>query len=529
MTEPPSPLPVFTSSPLLAMRGIRKSFAGTEVLHGVDLALQSGEVLALLGENGAGKSTLMKILNGDYTKDAGEILLDGLLMDFRSPRDAQRAGIRVIYQELNDAADLSVTENVLLGQLPRKGTKFPFSTMVDWRKARARTVDILSSLRADFSPDTPMRRLSVGQRQIVEIAKALSATTKARVLVMDEPTAALTPREVEVLFKTIASLRAQGVGIIYISHRLEEVRQIAQRVMLLRDGNVAGIVAADVSRRDIVRMMVGRDLEAQREGEAPPAPFAVSQTETARQEPRPPHAPALQTSHISSGHAFRNVSFALRPGEILGMFGLLGAGHLQVTRALFGIRSIDSGEVLINGQRVHVDSPRAAQRHGIGLVSEDRKLEGLVPMMSVGDNLLFSHWRAVSSGGVVSKQLHRTRAEHWINRIGVRLKTGVQQPIATLSGGNQQKVILARWLEAGVKILLLNEPTRGVDVGARKDIYALIDELRREGLAVIVCSSDLEEILEVSDRVLVFAKGNVVAELAGATATEETLLAAASV
>jgi len=284
-------------------------------------------------------------------------------------------------------------------------------------------------------------------------------------------------------------------------------------------------------------MMVGRDLEAPREGEAPAEPLAVSQTESARQpatssvepEPRPPDAPALEILHISSGRAFRNVSFQLRPREILGMFGLLGAGHLQVTRALFGIRSIDSGEVLINGQRVHVDSPRAAQRHGIGLVSEDRKLEGLVPMMSVADNLMFSHWRAVAPGGVVSKQLHRTRAEHWINRIGVRLKTGVQQPIATLSGGNQQKVILARWLEAGVKILLLNEPTRGVDVGARKDIYALIDELRREGLAVIVCSSDLEEILEVSDRVLVFAKGNVVAELAGATATEETLLAAASV
>jgi ribose transport system ATP-binding protein len=256
------------------MRSIRKSFAGIEVLHGVDLTLHSGEVLALLGENGAGKSTLVKILNGDYTKDSGQIVLDGEVMDFSSPRDAQHAGIRVIYQELNDAADLSVTENVLLGQLPRKGNAFPFSTMIDWNAARDRANAVLGSLKADFSTDWPMRRLSVGQRQIVEIAKALSATTKARVLVMDEPTAALTPREVEVLFKTIESLRAHGVGIIYISHRLDEVRQVAQRVMVLRDGNVAGAVGAQTPRRDIVQMMVGREIESRAlEGEATAEPI----------------------------------------------------------------------------------------------------------------------------------------------------------------------------------------------------------------------------------------------------------------
>jgi ribose transport system ATP-binding protein len=506
------------------MRSIRKSFAGIEVLHGVDLTLHSGEVLALLGENGAGKSTLVKILNGDYTKDAGQIVLDGEAMDFSSPRDAQHAGIRVIYQELNDAADLSVTENVLLGQLPRKGNAFPFSTMIDWNAARARANAVLASLKADFSMDWPMRRLSVGQRQIVEIAKALSATTKARVLVMDEPTAALTPREVEVLFKTIESLRAQGVGIIYISHRLDEVRQVAQRVMVLRDGNVAGVVDADAPRREIVRMMVGRDVGPQGGG------LSSAEAVTGRELPQQNWGsrPALEVKQISLPRAFRNVSFTLRGGEILGMFGLLGAGHLQVTRALFGIRRLTSGEVFVQGRRARIDSPRSARRHGIGLVSEDRKMEAIVPMMSVADNLMYSHWPAVARGGVISLRNQTARAKGWVQKLGVRVKSGVQQPIATLSGGNQQKVILARWLEAGVKILLLNEPTRGVDVGARSDIYTVIDQLRRDGLAVIVCSSDLEEILEVSDRVLVFARGQIVSEFARSNATEENLLAAAA-
>jgi ribose transport system ATP-binding protein len=370
-----------------------------------------------------------------------------------------------------------------------------------------------------------MRRLSVGQRQIVEIAKALSSSTRARVFVMDEPTAALTPREVDVLFQTIASLRAQGAGIIYISHRLDEVRQVAQRVQVLRDGNVIGVVpATEISRREIVQMMVGRDVDASSGGAN--SAGAVSQEKPQQSWGR--RVDALEVSNLSSKNVFKNVSFQLRPGETLGMFGLLGAGHLEVTRALFGIRAIDSGELRVHGQRVAIHSPRAAKRHGIGLVSEDRKVEGLVPAMSVADNLMFAHWPAVSAGGVLSKRKQARRAHDWVRKLGVRLKSGVYQPIATLSGGNQQKVILARWLEAGVKILLLNEPTRGVDVGARKDIYALLDELRHEGSAVIVCSSDLEEILEVSDRVLVFAKGKVVAEFSGDEADEVSLLAAAA-
>jgi ribose transport system ATP-binding protein len=502
---------------LLEMRGIRKSFAGTEVLHGVDLTLHAGEVLALLGENGAGKSTLMKILNGDYSKDAGQIVLDGRPMEFRTPRDAQRAGIRVIYQELNDAPDLSAAENVLLGHLPRKSKTFPGTVMVDWAEARQRAAKVLSSLNADFPPERPMRRLSVGQRQVVEIAKALSATIAARILVMDEPTAALTPREVDVLFDTIASLRRQGVGIIYISHRLDEVRRIAQRVMVLRDGNVAGVVSAsDVGRREIVRMMVGRDVE---HGGA---------HRTASEKAAPVVPAALVVEHLSRNRAFEDVNFEVRPGEAVGLFGLLGAGHLEVTRALFGANPADSGTITVDGAVVSIRSPRQAKRCGIGLVAEDRKVDALVPAMSVADNLMLAHWPGVATGGVVSRRRQMERAKEWVGRLGVRLKSGVRQPIATLSGGNQQKVVLARWLEAGVRVLLLNEPTRGVDVGARADIYALLAELREKGLAVVVCSSDLEEILEVADRVLVFVKGKQVAAFDRQDANQESLLAAAA-
>ena len=459
----------------------------------------------------------MKILNGDYTKDSGEIRLDGDPVTFRSPRDAHRAGIRVIYQELNDAPDLSAGENVLLGQLPRKTMRFPGSVFVDWRAAKHKSADVLATLNADFSASRLMRRLSVGQRQVVEIAKALSAPTPARVLVMDEPTAALTPREVDVLFQTIASLRKQGVGIIYISHRLDEIRQVAQRVMVLRDGNVAGVLSAsEASREQIVRLMVGR---------------TIAQESTLAPSPQLPnsHDPAaLEVINLSRHDAFEHISFDVRPGETIGLFGLLGSGHLEVNRALFGIKPADSGEIRLHGKPVELTSPRKAKRLGIGLVPEDRKVEAIVPQMAVADNLMFANWPAVATTGIVSRRRQMEKAKTWISRLRVHLKSGPTQPIATLSGGNQQKVILARWLEAGIRILLLNEPTRGVDVGARADIYALLAKLREEGLAVIVASSDLEEVLEVSDRIFVFAKVKIVATFDRNSATQESLLAAAA-
>ncbi len=509
MTQPP---------PLLEMRQIRKSFSGTEVLHGVDLALNAGEVLALLGENGAGKSTLMKILNGDYSKDAGQVLLDGQAVEFRSPRDAQRAGIQVIYQELNDAPDLSAAENVLLGHLPRRSRNFPGSLLVDWNEAQRRAGAVLSSLNADFAPDRPMRGLTVGQRQVVEIAKALSAPIRARVLVLDEPTAALTPREVDVLFETIGSLRREGVGLIYISHRLDEVQRVAQRVMVLRDGIVAGVVGAnEVGRRDIVRMMVGREVDQVAKESAPVA------AEQSSNQPA-----ALEVCGLNRDGAFHDISFRVTAGEIVGLFGLLGAGHLEVTRTLFGITPADSGHIRIRDHTVSIRSPHEAKRVGVGLVSEDRKSEGIVPAMSVADNLMLANWPAVSRKGLVSRHQQFSKTREWIQRLDVRLKSGVGQSIATLSGGNQQKVVLARWLEAGVRVLLLNEPTRGIDVGARADIYSLLAELRGKGLAVVVCSSDLEEVLEVSDRVLVLAKGRMAGEFDRRTADRVSLLAAAA-
>jgi ribose transport system ATP-binding protein len=494
------------TAPLLAMRGIRKSFGGVEVLHGVDLTLNGGEVLALLGENGAGKSTLMKILGGDYARDGGEILVDGAPLDLRSPRDAEHAGIRIIYQELNYAPDLSVAENVLMGHLPRR----PGLLGIDWREAYRRTAEILATLKTDIDPRTPVGRLSVGRQQLVEIAKALSS--KARILVMDEPTAALTSREVHLLFETIASLRAQGVGLIYISHRLDEVEQVAQRITVLRDGNVAGDVAmADVSRADIVRMMVGRAVEAlypARHGE--------------------PGEPILEVENLTRPGAFENVSFTVRAGEIVGLYGLMGAGQTEVTRALFGVAPATSGQIRVAGRPVRTLSPREGKAGGIGLVPEDRKREGLVLGMSVADNLTLGNWKAISRGGVFQRRREAERAAHWMGRLGIRARGGVGQAVGTLSGGNQQKVVLARWLEAGSRVLLLSEPTRGVDVGARADIYAVLEELREQGLALALVSSDMEEVLALSDRTLVFVRGRIVAEFDRARASQEALLGAAA-
>jgi len=499
-------------TPLLAMRGIRKQFSGVEVLRGVDLTLHSGEVLALLGENGAGKSTLMKILSGDYTRDAGEILLGGVPVEIASPRDAERAGIRIIYQELNAAPDLSVAENILMGRLPRRPGPLG-ALLVDWDTVYRRAGELLAALKAEIDPRQPMGSLSIGKQQIVEIAKALSG--EARVLVMDEPTAALTQREVHLLFETIASLRAAGVGVIYISHRLDEVEQVAQRITVLRDGAVAGDTRmAELTRGDIVRMMVGRDVE-----QLYPARHTADGEDA---------APILEVTGLTVPGAFADVTFAVHPGEIVGLYGLLGAGQADVLRALFGAASPSSGQIRMIGQTVTLRSPQDARRHGIGLVPEDRKGEGLVLGMSVAGNLTLGNWPAVARGGVLQGWREAERAAHWTERLGIRMSRDVRQEVGTLSGGNQQKVVLARWLEAGTRLLLLAEPTRGVDVGARADIYAAIDTLRAQGMGIVLVSSDIEELLGLSDRAFVFAGRRIVGEFDPSRTSQETLLAAAS-
>jgi ABC-type sugar transport system ATPase subunit len=491
------------------MQGIRKSFSGVEVLHGVDLTLYRGEVLALLGENGAGKSTLIKILNGDYSKDAGEILIDGNPVELKSPREAEHMGISVIYQELNYAPDLSVAENVLVGHLPHRRGPLGW-LVVDWGETYRRAEQVLAILKAEVNLRQPMRQLSVGKQQTVEIARALSI--RAKILVMDEPTAALTPHEVNLLFETIARLRDQGVAIIYISHRLDEVEQIAQRVMVLRDGNVAGTVQMnEVTRRDLVRMMVGRDLAT-----IYPTRHGVKGDT------------ALEVAHLTRQGAFTDVSCTVCDGEIVGLFGLLGAGHAEVIRSIFADEPATSGEIRMQGTLVQAKTPQDVKRLSIGFVPEDRKVDGLVLDMSVAENITIANWRNLSRYGVLRRKEARERAQHWADRLGIRAARGIQQEVRTLSGGNQQKAVLARWLEMGTRLLLLNEPTRGVDIGARADIYAVLEELREQGMALLLVSSDMDEVLSMSDRVLVFAKGRLVAEFEAAQASQERLLSAAA-
>ena len=498
--------------PILEMRGIEKSFFGARVLKGVDFALTGGEVHALLGENGAGKSTLIKILNGDYSKDGGVIVVDGAPVAIDSPRDAEALGIRMIYQELHYAPDLSVAENLLLGHLPTK--RGPFGARIDWPKAQQIARSALEQLGIDLDPQTPMRKLSAVERQIVQIAKALAG--QARILVMDEPTAALTPHEVQLLFGIIETLRSQGVAIIYISHRLDEIFQIAQRATVLRDGNLVGAVpVAGLTKQQLVTMMVGRDIGegwARRQGKGTAAAGR----------------PLLAVSGLSRRRAFQDISLTVHAGEIVGVFGLLGAGHAHLTRAIFGAERIDSGSITIDGRAVSIRSPRDALRHDLGLVPADRKVEGLVLERSVMENVTLSNWRRVARGGFFRPQVERADATQWIDRLGIRVAGGMDVKIRYLSGGNQQKALLARWLEAGVKVLLLNEPTWGVDVGARFDIYNLLEELAQEGLAILLVSSDIQEVLAVSHRVLTIYHGQLTAEFAQAEATQEKVLRAAS-
>jgi ABC-type sugar transport system ATPase subunit len=498
-----------TSSPLLQMRGIRKSFAGVPVLRGVDLTLHSGETLALLGGNGAGKSTLIKILNGDYTRDAGEILIDGVSTNFRSPADAEAAGIQVIYQELNYAPDLTVGENVMMGHLPaRRGPLGRFS--VNWSAVHQRSAELLLALEADVQTHSFMRDLSVGQQQIVEIAKALSR--EARILVMDEPTAALTPREVRLLFGVIERLRERGVGVVFISHRLDEVEEIAQRVMVLRDGCVAGEERiSELCRADIIRMMIGRDLES-----------------TCLDRDEGHGETVLELRGLARRSAFEGVSLSVAAGEVVGLFGLLGAGHEEVLRAVFGAEAATAGEVVVNGRAERISCPRDAKRAGIGFVPQDRKTDGLIHAMPVRDNITIANWSAVAPGGVFRKAIENQHAQIWVERLGIVTRGGVSQEVRTLSGGNQQKVVLARWLEAGTKALLLAEPTRGVDVGARADIYGAIEDLRKRGLAILLVSSDMEEVLNICDRVLVFRQGRIAREFTRQEATQSALLSAAA-
>ncbi len=488
------------AAPLLEMRGIAKSFPGVKALRGVDLSLRSGEVLALLGENGAGKSTLMKVLGGAHRADEGMILIDGRETPFHSPQDSRKAGVAVIYQEFNLVPGLTAVENIFLGQeVTRAG-------FVAKKQERQRAAELFKRLGVEIDLDAPCRRLTTAQQQLVEIAKALAFD--ARIIVMDEPSAALTSHEVERLFEIIRDLKNHGIGIIYISHRLDEVFTITDRVTVLRDGrNVGERPIGQITRNEMIELMVGRELK----DEFP----ARSVT---------PGAPRLEVSGLRRGRAVRDVSFDVRRGEILALTGLVGAGRTETVRLIFGADPREAGEVRLDGNVLAVRSPQDAIAAGIGLLTEDRKLQGLVLGHSIRENFGLPNLTWLSRRGFV--QLGREREEfgRYVSRLQIKVPNQ-EQRAGNLSGGNQQKVVLAKWLARNCDVLIFDEPTRGIDVGAKYEIYLLMNELAAAGKAIVMISSELPEVLGMADRILVMHEGRVTGEIADARrATQEQIM-----
>ena len=497
--------------PILDMRGIRKSFPGVVALAGVDLTLRGGEVHMLLGENGAGKSTLMKILSGAYRKDAGEIRIRDRVVEIASPRHALELGIRVIYQELNLVSQLSVAENIFLGRAP---TIVP--GVIDRRKLSAMTTTLLADLGMNLDADAPLSRLSLAQRQMVEIAKALRDPStslgtgpSASILVMDEPTSALTSREVDQLFVLIERLVARGVALVYITHRLDEVYRIGHRVTVLRDGaNVASAPLSEVTVAELVRMMANRDLK-----------------EHFPRRRVTPGAELLTVEGVGRRPVLSGISFTLRAGEIVGVAGLLGAGRTELARVLTGADRADTGRIFCNGDAVAFRSPADAIAKGIGLLPEDRKAEGLVAGLTVARNVALPHGRRLSKGGFLPARCEERLAEPIVTDL--RVKATPAQEVRLLSGGNQQKVVLGKWLAGAARIFIFDEPTRGVDVGAKVEIYQLMNRLTESGAAILMISSELPELLGMSDRILVMRGGTIQAEFNAADATQERVLGAA--
>ncbi|MFB9906628.1 sugar ABC transporter ATP-binding protein [Allokutzneria oryzae] len=493
--------PQALSTELLRVEGITKRFTGALALADVDFDLRSGEVHVLLGENGAGKSTLVKVLAGAHSPDAGRIVVGGEEVRLGSPQQAAKLGIAVIYQELTLVPDLSVAENLFLGRTPRR---FGF---VDRALVRRRAAEMLDRVGLRVDPATPVRELGIAQQQMVEIARALD--TDAKVLVLDEPTAVLTETETDRLLEIMAELREQGVGLVFITHHLEEIRRVADRITVLRDGRSVGVLPAGTSVDEMVRTMVGRTISEQ----------------YPRRAQRPGEV-LLSVSGLTRAGAFSDVSFQVRAGEVLGIAGLVGSGRTEVARAVFGVDRYDSGEVVVAGSRPPAGDVRAVMRAGLGLVPEDRKGQGLVLTSSVGENLGLVTMRAATRCGFVDRGAQRTRAAEMAGKL--RVKTaGLDQPVRELSGGNQQKIVIGKWLMADVKVLVLDEPTRGVDVGAKVEIYELVNQLTAAGHAVVLISSDLPEVIGMSDRVLVMSAGRVAGELPAEEATQDAVMALA--
>lgn len=488
----------------IEMRGIDKSFGGNAVLKNAGFLLDDGEIHALMGENGAGKSTLMKILTGVYTKDAGQVIVDGKEVCYNNPQEAEKAGIVFIHQELNVLFDLTVEENMFLG----KEIKKVFG-ICDRKAMRKRVQEILDMLGVDIDPTQRMDELSIGQQQMIEIAKALMVD--AKVLIMDEPTAALTQSETEVLFKVVNSLRKKGVSIVYISHRMEEIFELCDRITILRDGTYIDTKRiADIDMNDIVKMMIGREI-----GER----YPVRNSKIGDV--------AFEVKNLNCPGTFENVSFEVHAGEVLGVSGLMGAGRTEIMQAIFGNMPNVTGQLLLDGKEIKNKNPQQAIQNGIGFITEDRKVEGLMLEESIMKNISLANLGRISNGGVINKKKEQELVNKGIEELRIRC-FGPQHECNNLSGGNQQKVIFAKWIYTNPKVLILDEPTRGVDIGAKKEIYNIINELAAKGVAIIMVSSELPEVLGMSDRVMVVREGEVRGILNKEEANQESIMTLAT-
>jgi hypothetical protein len=490
---------------ILSMKGITKSFSGVAALKNAALDLKAGEVVALMGENGAGKSTLMKILTGIYSKDSGEIKYMGQEVCFKGPAESEEAGISIVHQELNMMNDLTVAQNLFIGREEMNGF------LIDDKKMNEKARELFKVLKIDINPAEKIGNLTVGKQQMVEIAKAISS--KAKVIIFDEPTAALTDSEIEELFKVIRDLKKQGTGMVYISHRMDEINVISDRVIVMRDGEYVGtLITKECSKDDIIKLMVGRAI------------FGEPKTASNVAKDAPV---VLKCENLNRGKAVKDVSFELRKGEILGFSGLMGAGRTEVARLIFGADKKDSGKIFINGKEVTINTPQDAVAQGIGYLSEDRKRYGLIVDKSVEENTVISSLNDFVKGFFIDKAKSKEVSQKYVESLKTKTPS-VSQLVKKLSGGNQQKVVIAKWLVKNSDILIFDEPTRGIDVGAKSEIYALMERLAKEGKSIIMISSELPEVLRMSDRVIVMCEGRITGILDIAEANQEVIMQSAT-
>ena len=490
---------------ILSMKGIEKSFSGVVALKNAELELKSGEVVALMGENGAGKSTLMKILTGIYTKDAGTVTYFGKEVEYKGTSESEAAGIAIVQQELNMMNDLTVAQNLFIGKEFRKGL------FIDDNKMNEEAKKLFKLLNITIDPTEKIGNLTVGKQQMVEIAKAIS--TDSKVIIFDEPTAALTDSEIEELFKVINDLRDKGTGIVYISHRMDEINVISDRVTVMRDGEYVGtLITKECTKADIIKLMVGRAI------------FSDPKTHSNVAADAPV---VLKCENLNRGKHVRDVSFELKKGEILGFSGLMGAGRTEVARLIFGADKLDSGKIYVNGKEVNIKTPKDAVKAGIGYLSEDRKRFGLIVDKSVDENTVISSLEKFMSGIFIDKKKSEQISDKYVKELKTKTPN-TRQLVKKLSGGNQQKVVIAKWLVRDSDILIFDEPTRGIDIGAKSEIYALMEELVKQGKSIIMISSELPEVLRMSDRVIVMCEGRVTGVLDISEANQEAIMQSAT-